>query len=419
MKITEIQARLEDISVELEALTEIHGDEPSAEQQETFLALNSEAKGLESDLDSAKAFESAKAEIVARRAAAVEPAKNVQPKLETPKEEAPQMSIPAVAKRCNSKFFASSEDAFVSGQALLAEAGNRKAREFMAAQSLSPDADGGFTVPTPLASTLINLLEEVGVARKVCKRIAMSASTWSVPKLLSHASVSYPGEAGAISDSDVQFGQIQLVATKVASLVKMSTEIQEDSIISMMDTVVQSMAYSTATAEDQNLFNGVAGGINANGIAGDANIVSSTVANVAALSLADLTALTVATGNPVVGARNEWYLNSTLYHGQIRDLMNAAPGNTQGNFEGGQRPTLLGYPVNFVNVLAGASATSGDLVGVFGDMSLGCYFGDRRAYNFRTLTELYANTDQIGVQATERVDIKVANPEVLAKLLLA
>ena len=87
--------------------------------------------------------------------------------------------------------------------------------------------------------------------------------------------------------------------------------------------------------------------------------------------------------------------------------------------EEGQRPTLLGYPVNFVNVLPGASAsTPGDLLAVFGDLRLGCYFGDRRALNFKTLNELYAENDQIGVVATERIDIKVANPEVLAKITI-
>jgi HK97 family phage major capsid protein len=202
--------------------------------------------------------------------------------------------------------------------------------------------------------------------------------------------------------------------------VKMSTEVAEDSIISMMDTVIDSIAYSVAIAEDSNLFNGVAGGINTVGIKGDANVADVNVASVAALALTDLTAAQVAIGNPVVGARNEWYINSTLYHGPIRDLVNAAGGNTIRDFEGGQRPLLLGAPVNFVNVLPGSSASaSGSLLAVYGDFNLGCYFGDRRALNFRVLNELYAETDQVGVQATERIDIKVANPEVLSKVTLA
>jgi HK97 family phage major capsid protein len=65
-----------------------------------------------------------------------------------------------------------------------------------------------------------------------------------------------------------------------------------------------------------------------------------------------------------------------------------------------------------------AAPASGDLVAVFGDLRLGAYFGDRRALNFKTLNELYAENDQIGVVATERIDIKVANPEVLSKITI-
>ena len=78
---------------------------------------------------------------------------------------------------------------------------------------------------------------------------------------------------------------------------------------------------------------------------------------------------------------------------------------------------LMGYPVVLTNILPAAPA-SGELVAVFGDLRLGCYFGDRRSLTFKTLNELYAANDQIGIQATERIDIKVANPEVLAKITI-
>jgi HK97 family phage major capsid protein len=58
------------------------------------------------------------------------------------------------------------------------------------------------------------------------------------------------------------------------------------------------------------------------------------------------------------------------------------------------------------------------LLAVFGDLSLGCYFGDRRSVTFKMLNELYAENDQVGVQATERIALDVVNPEVLAKITL-
>jgi HK97 family phage major capsid protein len=245
----------------------------------------------------------------------------------------------------------------------------------------------------------------------------MSADTWSVPKVAGQATIYYPNEAASITDSSVSFSQVQLTAKKLAALVKMSTEVTEDSILDMLSVVVDSIAYSIALEEDKNLFNGVAGGVNTSGIAGDASVDDTNVASVSALALTDLTACSAGIGNPIIGAVNEWYMSPVVFHGAVRDLLNAAGNNSMRELEEGQRPTLLGYPVNLVSCLPSAPA-SGELVAVFGDLRLGAYFGDRRALNFKTLNELYAENDQIGVVATERIDIKVANPEVLAKITI-
>ena len=408
----EIEGEINTVSLELEALA-LH-PEASIEQLEE---LKGQGDTLEAELSSAKRLEEIKAEVVAKAEASRKSASQPPVAVEISQKEKAEKLIPARVKNQRCKHFASPEDAYVSGMYFASLAGDSKANEILAAQEIGTDTKGGFTVPDPLSNALINLLEEYGVARQKCRRITMSSDTWTVPKVATHATVSYPSEAAAITETEIAFSQVQLVAKKIAALVKMSTEVTEDSIISIMDTVVQSIAYSIAIAEDENMFNGVASAINANGIAGDTGVADTNVTNAAALTLANLTAATVAIGNPIIGARNEWYLNSTLYHGQIRDLVNLAGGNTIVDLEGGQRPLLLGYPVNFVSVLPGAgSVTSGDLLAVFGDLSLGCYFGDRRALNFKVLNELYAENDQVGIQCTERVDEIVANPEVLAKI---
>ena len=417
MKIAEIQARLEEISVEVEALADIHGDEPTQEQQDQFLALNNEAKELETSLESARVFEAAKAEVVARRAAAEKPAANVQPKPEKIEEPKMENKIPAAAKYNKSNVFASSEDAYVAGQFLAAVGGNAKSQEFMAAQSVGTDDKGGYSVPTPLASELINLVEEYGVARNVCRRIVMGAMTWAVPKLVGHSTIYYPAESASISESDLTFSQISLTAKKMAGLVKMSTEISEDSLISMTDTIVRDLAWGFAKEEDTNLFLG--GSLYAGGIEGDAGVADTNVASVAALTLADLTAAVVASGQER-GLNPQFYMNATLWNGPVRDLLNAAGGNAVADVTSGASPSLFGYKVNLVNAINGASAsTSGDLLCVFGDLSVSHYFGDRRALNFNVLRELYAVNDQVGIVCTQRVDIASANPEVLSKITLA
>lgn len=411
-KVSVIAAEIDAVNEQLDAATS--ADVIDSTPAEDIVALNAKVKELVAEKEAAKKYESALQDIQARKTS---PA-NIQPPVE-PEPVSVKNTLPAVAKTQKSKHFSENVDAYVAGMYFSHLAGNQKAGEILAAQSVGTDAKGGFTVPDPLANTLINLLEARGVARAVCKRVVMGALTWTVPKLTAHATVYYPAEAAAITASDLTFAQITLTAKKIAALVKMSTEISEDSVISMVDSIVESIAYSVAQAEDDNLFNGVASAINADGIDNDTDVADVNVASVAAMTLADLTAATVAIGNPIRGAVNEWYMNPTLFHGPIRDLLNAAGGNTMRELEEAQRPMLLGYPVNFVSVMPGSAAVGvGNLLAVFGDMSLGCYFGDRRDWSFKVLNELYAETDQVGIIGTERIDIQVANPEVLSKVTI-
>jgi len=416
-KIAEINARLESIADELQALSDLSAESELDQTQidlvneldAEFNKLEGERNSLQAVQDKLDAAKAAKA--VPQASSIVEPAQ-IEDSIEESKEV-----IPARVKNQKTKHFASSEDAFVSGMYLAALGGDRRAKDFMAAQSIGTDNKGGYTVPDPLSDALINLLEDRGVARRACQRVVMSADTWTVPKVSAHASIYYPAEAASLTESDVTFGSVQLQAQKLAALVKMSSEITEDSILSILDVVVESIAYGIALEEDKNLFNGVAGGVNTSGIAGDASVDDTNVASVGALALSDLTACASGIGNPIIGASNEWFMSPVVFHSQVRDLLNAAGGNTIVDLEGGQRPLLMGYPVNLVSCLPAAPA-SGELVAVFGDMRLGAYFGDRRALNFKTLNELYAENDQIGVVATERIDIKVANGEVLSKITI-
>jgi HK97 family phage major capsid protein len=416
-KIQEINARLEAIADELQALSDLSQENDLDDTQVQLVnELDSEFSVLETQRESLQVVQD---KLDAARAAKADPKASsiVEPsQIENVIEEEKTM-IPAKVKNQRSKHFASSEDAYISGMYLSSLAGDRRAQDFMAAQSGGTDNKGGFSVPDPLSNALINLIEDRGTARQKAQRIVMSSDTWSVPKVTAQATIYYPAEAAAITESDVTFGQVQLTAKKLAALVKMSTEITEDSVLSMLDVVVDRIAYSIALEADKNLFNGVAGGVNTSGIAGDASVDDTNVASVAALALTDLTECASGIGNPVVGAVNEWYMSPVVFHSQVRDLLNAAGGNAVADIENGQRPLLLGYPVNLVSCLPAAPA-SGELVAAFGDLRIGAYFGDRRALNFKTLNELYMENDQIGVVATERIDIQVSNPEVLSKITI-
>tara|TARA_R110000824_G_scaffold10010_4_gene44351 strand:+ start:223 stop:1494 length:1272 start_codon:yes stop_codon:yes gene_type:complete len=418
--VLEISARLEEISLQVEALSAVALEEgDSTEETLTQLeGLNAEFDVLAAKKDRLVKVQAKVDSIVASRVLPTAPAIEAEASIEPTLEENDPMTIPAKALYNSSKVFATSEDAYTSGQFLAAVAGNKKSQEFMAAQTVGTNSEGGFTVPAPLAAELINLLDSYGVARNVCKRVVMGAPTWSVPKLASGSTVYYPAEAAAITESALAFSQITLTAVKMASLVKMSTEISEDSLISMADTIVQDIAWSFSKAEDDNLFTG--GSLYTGGIEADASIADTNIAGALAtgLTLADLVACQVAVGSER-GLNHEWYFNATLWNGTIRELLNAGGGITSDHLVSGVKPTLFGYPVNLVNAMPGnAASTIGDLIGVFGDLKVSHYFGDRRNLSFKVLNELFAVNDQVGIVATQRVDIASANPEVLSKITL-
>jgi HK97 family phage major capsid protein len=425
MELKEIQARQIEIAELMAAISKVAEEEArelTEEDNDQILALDEEFSSLSDQVKEIEAKNEAKAirdEKIQKALAKVVEAKNVitpASGVQPLTEEIEPVKIPAKALSHKSKIFASNEDAFVAGSYLASIAGHKPSQEFMAAQSVGTDSEGGYTVPSPLAAELINLVEEYGVVRGACRNVSMGATTWDIPKLTGHSTVYYPAENAAISESQLTFDQVQLVAQKMAGLVKMSTEIAEDSLISMTDTIVRDLAWGFAKEEDDNLFTG--GTLYTGGIQGDAAVADTNVASVAALTLENLTAVVVASGQER-GLRPEWYMNPTLYHGKVRDLLNAAGGNTIGDIQAGQKPTLFGYPVNLVNAMPGAAAaTSGDLIAVFGDLGVSHYFGSRRSLEFRVLRELFAVNDQVGVVCTQRVALKSVNPEVASKLTL-
>jgi hypothetical protein len=141
----DIKAELSDVSLELEALAQ--SEDAGLEELQ---ALQAKAEVLEGELDSALKIEDIKRDILAKREAAAEAAEQpsvvaeaIQPSI----EEEPQMKIPAVVATSRSKYFASAEDAFVSGQAIRAMAGNRQAQSFMNDMATNDSNGSDNTIP--------------------------------------------------------------------------------------------------------------------------------------------------------------------------------------------------------------------------------------------------------------------------------
>ncbi len=427
-KIEKLDARNAEIASEIEALGSVEASDADAQSSalNSISELSAEFDKNENELKVyAAAFEKTKqseARKVNRQIAvggeSSQPEGSVQASASYPWEN---QKISARVAYQKSKHFNSNEEAYFAGLFYAAAAGNHAAKDKLidsgykmnparGDMSITPNTAGGFTVPEPLEATIIRLVEEAGVFRRSARTMPMTSNTLDVPQRVGGLTVEYPGEGGNIGNSDLTFGQINLVAKKYAVLALMSTELEEDSIISMVDLVTEEIAYAIAVAEDTNSFLGdgtaAFGGITgiANALAAGSQLALNV--NWGAQTLDEFTDA-VAALPLYAGIQPAWYINHSGYAASMQRLLYAAGGNTGDNVAGGMPAQFLGYPVYFTQVLPGLGAVAGDLTAVFGDLRMGSIMGIRRSLTIKVLNELYAASDQVGLVATSRSDTQI------------
>jgi hypothetical protein len=92
----------------------------------------------------------------------------------------------------------------------------RRGHEWFATQNETTPTDGGYLVPPQFENAVIVYREQVGVSRRLARVVPMTSDTWTTMKQSSGTGVYYPGEEGAITDSDANFSRYSLVAKKRA-----------------------------------------------------------------------------------------------------------------------------------------------------------------------------------------------------------
>lgn len=415
--LSDAKARCLEIADEMQSVADAASAEGRAlndADQAIVAALSEEHAEKEKEIKSLSSMHEAHEKIVARRDT------NIALNPKNPDGPVFDNSQVARIKRTRSKVYEDTAEAFACGQWLAAVIGNRQAQNWCKDRGLDirnameegTTTLGGFAVPDPMAATIIRLVEEYGVYRRNSRLAVMSSDTLAVPRRSAGTTVYWPDEGTAITASDLTFAQVNLTAKKAAQLSIMSTELNEDAVINMIDLITTEMAWNFALSEDTAGFLG--DGTDPGGMTGiesallDGSKVTVTGAAATAwadLSLDDLNAMVGLC--PTYGSQQKWYVNSYGYHVGMLPLLQALGGTSQPQVEASGGMSLLGYPVEFTQVLPGVTVGVDKLMAVFGDLNGGSYFGDRRRVTIKTLNELYAANDQIGVVATERYDVNV------------
>lgn len=281
---------------------------------------------------------------------------------------------------------------------------------------------GAVLVPPEFDMMLIKLIETYGVFRRFTKMKPMGSDTKNVPRRTGGVTTYWVAAGQTITRSRPAYDNVGLVAKKLAALIAIDSEISEDAAINIADEIAFEIGYAFALAEDQAGFIGDStsayGGIT--GVATKLKGLSGTIANIAGLKVAAGNAyseILLSDFNAVVGLLPQyadspnagWFSHKSFYHNVMQKLELAAGGVTAREISDGDRrarPTFLGYPVNFAQVLPSAEANS-QVCTLFGDLSLASMMGDRRAISLFNDPYSLSGDDQVQIRGTERIDITV------------
>jgi len=246
--------------------------------------------------------------------------------------------------------------------------------------------------------------------------VTMTRDTMIIPKRVTGTTAYFIGEGVAVQESQPSYANVQLVAKKLAVSSRMSSEVVEDSLISLADALAAEFATSLAFQIDQcgwigdgtSNFGGITGLVNKLNNGSYPN--SMQTADAGRVSFETLTIsdfLKLVAKLPLYARQGaQWYISPAGYAASMARLRYAAGGNTIADLGGGVTETFLGYPVNQIHVMNSTLGADPSAVKVlFGNLALSSIYARRRDFSVRMYDQVYATTDQLLLQGTLRFDI--------------
>jgi HK97 family phage major capsid protein len=231
--------------------------------------------------------------------------------------------------------------------------------------------------------------------------------------------------SGTVTEKSPQTEFVTFNAEKFGGLVRMPSEINEDSIVGMGQFLARYAARNMALCEDStfwksdgsdtaNTYNGEVEGLIFSTITNSKVVqMASTKTHYSDATLANLRALR-AIPDEAVFSMAAYYMHPTFE--QLLSTFNSAgdrPYNPNAQLAGATAaqpfltgPTLDGFPIRWINTLPAysASANASKVFILFGDPSYQ-YLAIRGGIRFATSTEAGFETDEVLVRALERYQI--------------
>lgn len=275
------------------------------------------------------------------------------------------------------------------------------------------DSEGGYLVPDEFENTLVSSMEEEGSIRSLAHVFTTSNGVHKIPVVRTKGSANWIDEGGSYGDSDDVFGQEQIDAHKVGTVIKVSEELLNDSAFDLEKYFQEEFARRIGAKEEEAFIVGdgnkkPTGILNA---AGGAEI-GVTAASEKAITADEIIDLYYSVKAPY--RKNAvWVLNDST----VRAIRKLKDSNGQYLWQPalheGDHETLLGKKILTSPYMPEIAA--GAKVIMFGDLSF-YWIGDSQGITFKRLNERYADMGQVGFLASKRVDGKLVLPEAIKVL---
>ena len=384
----------------------------SWEKANAFLIAHRDGKGILSAVDTAT-YEAMEQEIVnlGREIERQERLDAMEREMAVP-VSTPLTSKPEAAKPADTKVGRAS-DAYKKAFWNVTRHKDRITPEMRNALQEGTDSEGGYLVPDEFEKSLVTGLSLAAVIRSHAHVITTSSGLHKIPVVAAHGSAAWIDEEGAYTESDETFGQVQLDAHKVGTVIKVSEELLNDSAFDLEGYIRSEFIRRIGDKEEEAFLNG-------NGTAKPTGILNTTGGAQVGVTAAGATAITADELIDLYYSLKApyrknavWVLNDSTVK-VIRKLKDSN-GNylLQPALKDGEVSTILGRPYftseHAPEIAAGAKAV------IFGDLSY-YWIGDRQGISFRRLNELYAGNGQVGFLASKRLDGKTVLPEAIKVL---
>lgn len=237
----------------------------------------------------------------------------------------------------------------------------------------------------------------------------LGAGTVKLPKLSTDTAFGFiTAMSGSVGEKVPQIGFVQFDAQKAGGIVRIPSEIDQDSIVPIGQFIARYGARRLAAWEDATFwmadasgtYNSLSGVCKAADTAGYKVQLLSTKTKPSDITLADLRTLRTKVDAAVL--KTAGY----CMHPTMEALLASFNGSTNGTVFVRQpdgRATLDGFPINWIGAMPVYDSTAhvNQYQATFGDLSF-WYFGERGQVRVDISNDIYFATDEIGVRFLER-----------------